>query len=92
MRRTLGLTLCGAILLSLAAFSPAARAQATSWKQIPIPRLPEFHPHEPTRIVLSNGMVIFLQEDHELPLISAFANVRSGSREVPADKVGMLEI
>ena len=36
------------------------------WQQIPIPKLPEFHPAQPKRIELPNGMVIFLQEDHEL--------------------------
>jgi zinc protease len=37
-------------------------------------------------------MVIFLQEDHELPLISGQATVRGGSRSEPANKVGMLDI
>jgi hypothetical protein len=36
-------------------------------KAIKQPPLPPFHPQEPKRIQLSNGMVIFLQEDHELP-------------------------
>jgi len=39
------------------------------WAKIPIPPLPAFHPREPKRIVLPNGMIIFLQEDHELPTI-----------------------
>ena len=38
---------------------------AQEWKRIPIPQLPAFHPQEPKRIELPNGMVIFLQEDHE---------------------------
>ena len=64
--------------------SPAA-AQ-TSWQQINIPPLPAFHPQEPKRFVLPNGMVIFLQEDHELPLIDGVARIRGGSRSEPADK------
>jgi zinc protease len=64
----------------------------TTWKQIPIPPLPAFHPQEPKRIELPNGMVIFLQEDHELPLIDGVARVRGGSREEPASKAGLLEI
>ena len=58
------------ILLTLipAGLVPSAHAQATGWQQIPIPQLPPFHPAEPKRIPLPNGMIIFLQEDHELPL------------------------
>ena len=71
--------------------SPAA-AQATDWQQINIPALPAFHPQEPKRIVLSNGMVIFLQEDHELPLIDGIARVRGGSRSEPAEKTGLIDM
>jgi zinc protease len=83
------------ILLSVAILStvdPQATAQATDWQQIPIPSLPAFHPREPKRIELPNGMVIFLQEDHELPLIDGTARIRGGSRSEPANKTGMLDI
>ena len=50
----------------------AGLASAQDWKQIPIPKLPPFNPQEPKRVELPNGMVIFLQEDHELPLIDAY--------------------
>jgi zinc protease len=69
-----------------------ASAQATSWQQIPVPPLPAFKPPQPKRIELSNGMVIFLQEDHELPLIDVSAKVRGGSHDEPADKVGLANI
>jgi zinc protease len=69
-----------------------AAAQVANWHQIPIPPLPAFHPQQPKRIELSNGMVIFLQEDHELPLIGASASIRGGSRDEPADKVGLVGI
>jgi zinc protease len=71
---------------------PTSAAQVTSWKQIPIPPLPAFHPKQPKRIELSNGMVIFLQEDHELPLIEGSARIRGGSRDEPASKVGLVDI
>src|SRR5438876_930254 len=70
----------------------SAAAQATDWHQIEISPLPAFHPQEPKRIELANGMVIFLQEAHELPLIDGIARIRGGSREEPAGKVGMLDI
>jgi zinc protease len=71
---------------------PQAAAQATNWQQIPIPPLPAFKPQQPKRIELSNGMVIFLQEDHELPLIDGSARIRGGSRNEPASKVGLVDI
>ena len=37
-------------------------------------------------------MIIFLQEDHELPLIDGIARIRGGSRSEPADKTGMLDM
>ncbi len=80
------------ILVVVGAAVPRATAQATSWQQIPIPPLPAFHPQEPKRIELPNGMVIFLQEDHELPVIDGTARIRGGSRSEPASKVGMLDI
>jgi zinc protease len=64
----------------------------TSWQQIPIPKLPPFNPPSPKRIVLSNGMVIFLQEDHELPIIDGIARIRGGDRDVPANKTGLIDI
>ena len=62
------------------------------WQQIPIPQLHKFQPQQPRRIQLPNGMVIFLQEDHELPLIDAIARVRGGSRSEPASKVGLVDL
>jgi zinc protease len=72
--------------------APLAAAQTTDWHQITIPPLPTFHPKEPKRIALPNGMVIFLQEDKELPLIDGVARIRGGSRSEPAVKTGMLDI
>jgi len=63
-------------------------AVAQTQRQLPIPPigpLPAFHPQEPKRIQLPNGMVIFLMEDHELPIIGGHASIRGGERDVPAD-------
>lgn len=70
----------------------SASAQVSDWHQLKITPLPPFHPKEPKRIELPNGMVIFLQEDHELPLIDGVARVRGGSRSEPATKAGTLDI
>src|SRR5215472_6236945 len=72
--------------------APAAPAVPGSWKQIPIPPLHPFKPQEPRRVQLANGMVIFLQEDHELPLIDGSIHIRGGSRDEPADKAGLTAI
>lgn len=83
--------IAGLVLISLAV--PAkAPAQAADWQQITIPPLPAFHWKVPKRVVLPNGMVVFLQEDHELPLIQGIARVRGGSRSEPATKIGMQDI
>jgi predicted Zn-dependent peptidase len=49
----------------------------------------EFSPPEPERVVLDNGMVVYLLEDHELPLITLTATIRAGSWLDPADKIGL---
>ena len=60
--------------------------QAQPWKQIPIPALPPFTRSSHERIVLDNGAIIFLQEDHELPFINGFVEMRGGGRDVPVEK------
>ncbi len=86
MRRTLCVFLFALLALSLAS------AQVKEWNQIQSPPLPPFTPQQPTRIQLPNGMVIFLQPDHELPLITAIAEIRGGSISAPADKAGLVSI
>ena len=78
--------------LFAASLPRAAAQQQPEWKQIPIPQLPAFKPQQPKRVELSNGMVIFLQEDHELPLIDGTARIRGGSVNVPANKTGLVDI
>jgi zinc protease len=92
MKRHL-LILVSFLVLTTSVFTAIhAAAQATDWQQIQISPLHEFHPQEPKRIELPNGLVIFLQEDHELPLIDGVARIHGGSREEPASKTGMLDI
>jgi zinc protease len=62
------------------------------WKSIRIPPLPAFKPAEPTRVTLPNGVQLFLEEDHELPFITGFIRIRGGSRDEPADKVGLVSL
>ncbi len=52
----------------------------------------EFTPPEPDRVVLENGMVVYLLEDHELPLVSMTATIRTGSWLDPAEKIGLASL
>ncbi len=83
--------LVAAAALFLGSTAPAQSPQQP-WTKIPIPPLHTFHPTEPTRVDLQNGVTVFLQEDRELPFIDGFIRVRGGSRDVPADKVGLVSL
>ncbi|HEV2619162.1 MAG TPA: pitrilysin family protein, partial [Acidobacteriaceae bacterium] len=90
------LSLSGPLCFSVSAQEDAPRvhapAHAEPWTKIPIPPLHAFKPQEPRRIELANGMVIFLQEDHELPFINGFIVIRGGSRDEPAQKIGLVSL
>jgi zinc protease len=77
-----------AALLSLG----AAVAQVKDYRDIKTPPLRQTTVAQPKRVQLGNGMVIFLMEDHELPLIRANAMIRGGGRDVAADKTGLAGI
>jgi zinc protease len=74
--------------------APSAKPPATAqpWKKIAIPPLHAFKPAQPRRIELANGLVIFLQEDHELPFINGTILIRGGSRDEPDAKVSLVSI
>jgi len=91
MRRPL-LGVIALVSIASTTLAPRAAAQASDWQQIAIPPLHAFHPKEPRRIELPNGMILFLQEDHELPLIDGVARIRGGSRDELANKTGMLDM
>jgi len=72
--------------------SGSALAQAKNWKDIKKPALRPFKMQQPKRVALPNGTVLFLQEDHELPLIDGYIVVRGGSRDEAADKAGLVDV
>ncbi len=88
--RFCGFGLAFAMLASAAAL---CAQQSKPWEQIPIPKLHDFNPQQPKRIELKNGIVVFLQEDHELPFISGSVMIPGGSREeVDPAKTGLVEL
>jgi zinc protease len=69
-----------------------ASAQVNDYREIKAPPLHQMQVPQPKRVQLANGMVLFLMEDHELPLIRANAVIRGGARDVAADKTGLAGI
>ena len=47
---------------------------------------------QPERVVLDNGMVLYLLEDHEIPLIEVTTLIRTGSVYDPPDRAGLAAI
>jgi zinc protease len=90
---TFRLFLLGVLLLSSAFGLPApAQAQAVRAGDLRYPPLPKFEIPSPQRVVLDNGLVVMLLEDHELPLVEVTALVRAGGRLDPADKIGLAKL
>ncbi len=83
------------------ALGVVALAVGPVWAQ-PIPAHPsdltyallDFTPPEAAdhRHELSNGVVVFVVEDHELPLVSVSLTVRTGTYLDPPDKIGLASL
>src|ERR1700722_6770273 len=63
-----------------------------SYKSLKYPPMPQVKIPEPAQFTLSNGMRVFLLEDHELPLIRGLALIRTGNLFDTAEKRGTSEI
>ncbi len=68
---------------------PSYTHSLPSYKDLKYPPLPPVKIPEPAQFTLSNGMRVFLLEDHELPLISGLALIRTGNLFDPPDKKGL---
>lgn len=79
------------ILVAVAVTGPSSGKAATFGdpRAMKIPALGEIQAPRPERYELPNGMVFFLLEDHDFPLVDARAAIRVGSIYEPADKVGL---
>ena len=82
--------LSAAMIAAIAGPSTLTAQQTEPWEQVPIPPLHAFHPQQPKRIELKNGIVIFLEEDHELRFISGSVIIPGGSRDEEPAKAGLV--
>ncbi|KAM3100163.1 M16 family metallopeptidase [Phormidesmis sp. 146-12] len=78
-----------ALLLSLALILPASADVPKHYTDLKFSSPPEIKLPDYTRFQLQNGMIVYLMEDHELPLVSGTALVRTGDRFEPLDKTGL---
>jgi len=60
-----------------------------SYKELKFPALRQVKIPEPATYTLPNGLKLFLLEEHELPLVSGVALVRTGNLFDPPDKRGL---
>lgn len=84
-----------ALPVMIAAFAAPAllnAQQSKPWEKIPVPKLHEFNPQQPKRIELKNGIVLFLEEDHELPFVSGEVLIPGGARDEDPSKAGLVGI
>src|SRR5260370_31462702 len=65
---------------------------AEHYQDLTYPSLHKIQPPKPDRLVLPNGMTVYLVQDHELPMITVSALIRVGSRWEPVDKAGLAAI
>ena len=100
MKRLLySLLVCLAFVLVNLDFSSAMAQQVTPGKYTPKHytdlefkpvgeiKLPEYERYE-----LENGMIVYLMENHELPLVNGRALIHTGSRFEPASEIGLAQL
>jgi len=84
------------ILILSAVLLPILSAQRSappvSYKDLKYPPLRKIEIPNIERVTLPNGMKLYLLEEHELPLVSGFALVRTGNLFDPKDKIGLASI
>jgi len=87
------LSLVGLVgVLMLGWQSPASALSPRHYDELEFPPLREVQIPDYERYELPNGLVVYLMEDHELPLVGGSATFRTGSRFEPGDKVGLASI
>ena len=79
-------------LILILFITATGEAQNKPHEGLVYPPLNQPQPPVPDRFELDNGMIVYLLEDHELPIIDISVRIRTGSIYEPADKVGLASI
>jgi len=91
MKNKTHILLCLFSLLLVAPVAAAERRLAPHPDRLTYKPL-RFSPPQAQRHTLNNGMIVYVLEDRELPLVNVSAVFRSGSVHDPADKAGLAEL
>ncbi|MEL7332074.1 MAG: pitrilysin family protein, partial [Cyanobacteria bacterium J06560_2] len=70
----------------------AQAIEAKPYEDLVFPTLGDIQIPDYERYELDNGLVVYLMEDHDLPLVGGSATFRTGSYLVPPEKVGLAGI
>ncbi len=73
-------------------WSGCAAEPSRDYAKLKYPKLRDIQIPQVEQVTLSNGMRLFLLEDHELPLVSISLRLRTGSMYEPAEKIGLASI
>ena len=84
--------LATALVLVLTFRTSAVAATAQHYTELEFPPLKEVQLPKYERYQLDNGMVVYLMEDHELPLVSGSVTIRTGSRLESPEKIGLASL
>ena len=77
------------ILLTFAYPRPAQAIEAKPYEELVFPPLGEVQIPEYERYEMDNGLVVYLMEDHDLPLVSGSATFRTGDYLVSTEQAGL---
>ncbi len=79
------------LLLGLSFSTGPAEAKVTPkhYSDLTFSELPEIQIPDYQRVELDNGMIVYLMEDHELPLVSGRLLTRTGQRLEPTEETGL---
>ena len=81
-----------AVLITLTWPKPAQAIEPQPYEALVFPPLGEVQIPEYERYELDNGLVVYLMEDHDLPLVSGSATFRTGSYLEAVEQTGLASI
>ncbi|MGB7415004.1 MAG: pitrilysin family protein, partial [Thermosynechococcaceae cyanobacterium] len=82
------------LLLSLSFLTEPAQAKVSPkhYTELSFPELSEIKIPDYQRLELENGLIVYLMEDHELPLVSGRLLIKTGERLEPSEQTGLADI